>query len=164
VRSCGEAGSQTFVNFSGDDSIARGFDFECTGGIVPIEKGGPARAYLCQIRGEGQGSDYGLICMDNEVVIQTVCDDNQHGDWFNNSFVVLANLGDSDWGFRVNTVNGSLPSPYGEFSDGTKIYLQFPVPGTFGSYFIDSSNDYSFSADLIWGVVKRGSYYLGWAN
>jgi hypothetical protein len=159
-----DKGSQTFVNFSGDDSVARGFDFTCTGGIVPITKRGPATAQLCAIRGEGQGVDnWGLVCMDNEVMIQTSCDDNQHGGWFNQSFVVLANLGDSDWGFRVRA-DGSLPAAWGHFSDGTPIYMTFPVAGTFGSYFIDSSPDYAGSLGLIWGVANHGGYNLGWAH
>jgi hypothetical protein len=158
-----DKGSQTFTNFSGDDNIARGFDFECTGGITG--KMAPVTGYLCQVRGEGQGDPDGLVCIENEVSIKTNCDNTQNGGWFNRSFVVLANLTDSDWGFEVyQKSSGGLPTAYSSFSDGTKIYYQSAGPSTGGSYFIDDSTGYLGSVDLLWGVSKRGDYYLAYAN
>ena len=151
-----DKGFQVQTNFSGDDSIARGFDFECTGGIIPFEKGGPAEMRLCADIYIGQDTEIsGCVSMVNEVLISTVCDDNQHGGWFNNSFVVLANLTDSDWGFMLHGT--------AFYDSGQDVWWDFGVD-PLGSFFIDNSGDYAYSVNAIWGISSRGDCDLGYAN
>ena len=90
---------QAGISFSDDRTIARGYDFLCTGG--PIGKGdGPRFAPLCFVPGQGQGgADNGLVSFSNSIDVRISC--GAGWGFHNNSLVRLDAPVDSRYGFLV---------------------------------------------------------------
>jgi len=154
-----------FGHFSGEDTIARGIDIKCSGGLIPTETNLPASKRLCQVAWGNEDTDRGLVCMENEVLIRFDCGpDAQKNSLFTPS-CVLANLSNSRWGFALHS--SSLPEPYDHFTDGTPIYKETPTNSgnppfpSRGSYFM---NQQFGSSNYLWDVSQRGSFFLGSVN
>jgi len=150
------------TNFSGDDSVARGYDQACSGGLSPF-KAGPVYTGLCIVGAEGNADAYGLVCIENEVEITANCEGwygdvdqfwsygrlNQAGVWLEKADP------DAYWGFALHlTGNEDLDDRYLGTIGGSPLYV-----GAGANYFTDD-NDMSSSLDLLIGVNNRGGYYL----
>jgi len=160
-----DKGTQPFVNSPSNDSIARGFDHECSEWMIPTETSTPVTKRLCTVSNAFSDEDWGLVCMENEILIRISCEEHIQGKWFYGSSCVLANTTDSNWGFALHS--DVLPTPYGFFSDGTPVYLEIPTSAinppvsTMGSYFVSNQ---THSANFIWDISEHGPYFLGKAN
>ncbi|PIE02372.1 MAG: hypothetical protein CSA81_07625 [Acidobacteria bacterium] len=151
------------TNFSGDDSIARGYDQSCSGGLSPF-KTGPVYSGLCIAGAHGNADAYGLVCIENQVEITANCE-GWYGDidQFNvygrlNQAGVWLEKADPDayWGFALHltgseTLNDRL---LGNIA-GYPVYV-----GANRNYFSDDFSGYAGSADIMIGAAERGGYYL----
>jgi hypothetical protein len=156
-----QKGDQIQTNYSGDVIIARGYDEDCTAGIVG--KNGQVYGQLC-IPGAGfNENEYGLVCIENEITITSDCFGwygaefmwdlgyvNQAGVWL---FPDPDYDGDPDWGFAFYS------APSGRFlgSLGSiDLYMGYGE-----NYFVDNDANFDGSVDLLAGVVENhGGYNL----
>jgi len=107
-----QLGDQTSANFSGDDTIARGFDINCT---ITYDKYDQVFADLCLDPAGQGGQDEGLVCMENEIEINVYC---EYG-WNGQSYFYLAMPTGAAYGFPVITVGGD-PWVILTFTDGSE--------------------------------------------
>ncbi len=93
-------GNQTSANFSGDDTIARGIDINCS---LTVDKGGPAGADLCLQPGGQNLQAEGLVCMTDGIGINLFCD---YG-WNRGSQIHVETPVGAPYGFQVITAGGN---------------------------------------------------------
>jgi hypothetical protein len=145
-------GDQTSANFSGDDTIARGFDINCS---MTYDKHGLVHADLCLIPGGQGGRDEGLVCMENDIEINIFCD---YG-WNANSYFYVATPTGAAYGYPVMT-NAAGPIIVGYFGGDEVwgVYLDAeivdPAPAVQGWL------AFSFPEDVF---VAGGNYLSGFA-
>jgi hypothetical protein len=109
-------GSQTTANFSGDDTIARGFNYPCS---VSTGKSGRVYANLCLDEGGTNEEDFGLVCMTNYSDFTLNC--AEYGFPFGSEVDIYA-PDDANYGFRVWVDNAGDPVEI-VLSSGTVIWF-----------------------------------------
>ena len=148
-----DRGQQFTTNFSGDDSIARGWDICFEGWLVGDKYAAPYQK-LCIIAG-GQGeNDFGLVCFTNDILVHVEeCADTageqylpDYVGWFDDAGVSLTNETTDNWGFRANTLGKKPSSLYGHpgssatngiwFADGNTSLLDFGPFSSYGGYYL----------------------------
>jgi hypothetical protein len=167
------------VNFSGDDTIARGYQKYCSGGIGG-DKPGYAIGLLCVGANVENLNQNGLVCITNQVDIDVNCDGwfgdrsqfEEDADWncagcgdgtdpiynlTNQAGVFLFKANSGNWGFHhwAVSTNSQLNARYLGTLDGYSAYL-----GTNKNKFIDVDPLRSGSQDILLGSHVRGGYYL----
>ncbi|PIE90049.1 MAG: hypothetical protein CR997_07950 [Acidobacteria bacterium] len=128
-----DKGNQIPTNYSGDDSIARGVQGDCTGSIYK-----PSRKFarLCLDAG-GQGvDDNGLVLMENRLNIRVNCSEG----WHNNSYIYFYNANEGPWGFplQVDTANDETINQLLAFylPNGAPVYRPRSIPSA--SYYVNT--------------------------
>jgi len=169
------------VNFSGDDSIARGYEKFCSGAIVEIDKNYRPVTGLCIWRaGQNAGTD-GLVCMEHEVLVTVDCDGwfgdesqwTYDADWdcpgcddggdplvgyVNQAGVFLWKANDGYWGFNHWTVNNTAATIASREIGNAWGYTIYT--GDNRNYFTDDDIEFAGSQDILIGANNRGGYYL----